>query len=105
MTFPEVASVALIEYHHDTGVAYGLYLGTVPRLADCRIELLYGGNDYLGIALQPFRQFVRIVRTVHRTRLKGFIFRLGLRVEVVTINHKHHLVHIILFGNKLCSLE
>ena len=105
VAFPEVASVALIEYHYDAGVAYGLNLGTVPRLADCGVELLDSRNDYLGIAMQPFYQFVRIVRAVHCTRFKGFIFRLGLCVEVVTVNHKHHLIHVVQFGSKLCGLE
>lgn len=63
------------------------------------------GDDYFGVALQPFYQFVRIVRTVHSSRLKCFILRLGLRVEVMAVYNKHHLVHIIQFGNELCSLE
>ena len=105
VTFPKVASVALVEYHHDTGVAYGLNLVAVPRLANCGVELLNGSDDYLGIAVQPFHQLIRVVRAVHRTRLKGFIFRLGLGVKVVTVNHKHYLIHIVQFGNKLCRLE
>ena len=86
-------------------MAYVLYPITVPSLADCCIEFLDCRDDYLGIALQPFYEFVRIVRTVHSPRLKCFILRLGLRVEVVAVYDKHHLVHIIQFGNELCGLE
>ena len=55
--------------------------------------------------MQPLHKFIRIVRTIHRTRLKGFIFRLGLRIKVVAVNHKHHFIHIVQFGYKLCCLK
>src|SRR5699024_6678051 len=100
-----MASVALVKYHYDTRVAYGFYLVAVPCLADGGIEFLNGGDDYLGIAVQPFHKFVCVVCTVHCTRLKGIIFRLGLCIEVVAVNHKHYLIHIVKFGNKLCCLK
>ena len=78
---------------------------TVPLLADFSIQFLDGGNDNFGVTVQAFHQFVRIVRTIHRSRLECFILRLRLRVKVMAVNHKHHLVHIIQFRNQLCSLE
>ena len=36
-----------------------------------------------------------IVRTINGSWLKGFVFRLGLRIEVVTVNDKHHLIYTI----------
>ena len=105
MAFAEVASVTLVKNHHDTGMTYGFYLGAVPCPADGSIEFLNGGDNYFGIAVQPFHKFVRVVRTIHSPRFKGVIFRLGLRIEVVAVNHEHHLVHIVQFGNKLCRLE
>lgn len=78
---------------------------TIPLLADSGIQLLDGGNDNFGVTVQAFHQFVRIVRTVHRSRLECFIFRLRLRVKVMAVNYKHHLIHIIQFRNQLCSLK
>ena len=51
VTFPKVASVALIEYHNNARVAYCFYLVTVPSLADGSIEFLDSSNDNFGITL------------------------------------------------------
>ena len=105
VTIPEVASVALIEYHDNAGMTYSFYLVAVPCLADGGIEFLDSGNDNLGITVQTLYKFVRIIRSVHRTRLESLIFRLGLCIEVVTVNDKHHLVHIVQFRNELGCLK
>ena len=105
MTLPEVTAVALIKYHHDTGVAYRIYLAAVPYLTYGSIEFLNSGNDNLGVTMQPFYQFIRIVRTVNSSRFKGFIFRLRLCVKVMTVNNEHYLIYIIQLRNKLCCFE
>ena len=105
VTLSEMTSMTLIKYHDNARVTYGFYLITIPCLADGCIELLDGGNDNLGITMQSFYKFVRIIRTVYRTRLKCFIFRLGLRIEVMTVNNKHNFIDVIQFGNELSSLE
>ena len=45
--------------------------------------------------MQTLHQLVCVVGTVNGTRLKSLIFGLGLRVEVVAVNHEHHLIHIV----------
>ena len=74
MTLPEVTAVAIIKYHHDTGVAYRIYLAAVPYLTYGSIEFLNSGNDNLGVAMQAFYQLIRIVRTVNGSWLKGLVF-------------------------------
>ena len=83
----------------------GFNLATVPRLADCGIELLNSSDDNLGIALKPLHKLVCIVSTIHSTRLKRFIFRLRLSIKVMSVNNKHNLIHIVQFRYKLCCLE
>ena len=70
MAIPEMAAMALIEYHHDTGMTNSLNLAAVPCLAYCGIKFLNGSNDNLGITLQAFYKFIRVIGTIHRTRLK-----------------------------------
>ena len=55
--------------------------------------------------MQTLHQLVCVVGTVNGTRLKGFIFGLRLCVEVVAVNHKHHLIHIVQLGYELGCLE
>ena len=95
MTLTEVTAVALIEYHHDTGVAYRIYLTAIPCLAYSSIEFLNSGNDNLGVAMQPFYQLIRIVRTINGSRFKSFIFRLRLCIKVMTVDNEHYLINII----------
>ncbi len=101
----EMAAVALVKNHHDTGMAYFLNATAVPLFADGGIEFLYGGDDNLGIAVQTLHQFVGVVGTVNGTRFKRLVFGLRLSVEVVTVNDKHHLIHIVQLGHQLCRLE
>ena len=55
--------------------------------------------------MQTLHQFVRIVRAVYGTRFKSLVFGLRLRVKVVAVNHKHHLVNIVQLGYELGCLE
>lgn len=55
--------------------------------------------------MQTLHQFVCVVGTVNGSWLKGLVFGLGLRVEVVAVNYKHHLIHIVQLRNKLGCLE
>ena len=55
--------------------------------------------------MQALHQFVCIVGAVNGSRLESLIFGLRLRVEVVAVNYKHHLVHIVQLRNKLGCLE
>ena len=95
MTLSEVATVTFIEYHHDTGVAYRIYLAAIPCLAYGSIEFLNSGNDNLGVTMQALYQFIRIVRTVNGSRLKGLIFRLRLCIKIMAVNNEHYLIYII----------
>ena len=95
MTLPEMATMALIEYHHDTRMAYRIYFAAIPCLAYGCIEFLNSGNDNLGVAMQTFYQLVRIVRTVNGSRFKGFIFRLCLCIKVMAVDNEHYLIYII----------
>ena len=105
MTFAEVAAVAFVEDHNDARMAYLLDATAIPLLADSGVELLYGCDDNLRIAVQALHQFVCIVSAVDRSWLESLVFGLSLRVKVVTVNHKHHLVYIVQLGNKLSSLK
>jgi len=51
MALPKVAAVALIEYHHDTRMAYRINLAAIPSFAYGSIEFLNGGNDNLGVTM------------------------------------------------------
>ena len=73
MAFAEMASMTLIEYHHDARMTYFLYTTAIPLLTDSCIKFLNGGNDNLRITVQTLHQFVRIVRAVHGSWLIGFI--------------------------------
>ena len=55
--------------------------------------------------MQTLHQFVGVVGAVNGTRLKSLVFGLCLRVKVVAVNHKHHLIHIVQFRYKLGCLE
>ena len=101
----EMASMTLIEYHHDARMTYFFYTTAIPLLADSCIKFLNGGNDNLRIAVQTLHQFVRIVRAVHGSWLKSLVFGLGLRVKVMTVNHEHHLVHVVQLRYELGCLE
>ena len=105
MTIPKVATMTLIKYHHDTWVANSFNLVAIPRLADCGIEFLNGSDDNLRIALKSLHKFIRIISTIHSSRLKRFIFRLSLSIKVMSVNNKHNLIHIIQLWHKLGSLE
>ena len=72
---------------------------------DGAIELLNRGDDDFRIAAQPLDQLVRVVRIVYRTRLERFVFRLRLRVEVVTVYDEHHFVDSVYFGDQLRRFE
>ena len=43
----EMASMTLIEYHHDARMAYFLNTTAIPLLTDSGIKFLNGGNDNL----------------------------------------------------------
>lgn len=105
MAFTELAAVALIENHYHALVAHSLDLAAVMLLAYCRIQFLNRGDDDFAVAVETLDKFGGIVRMVYRSFLKGFIFFLGLRVEVVAVNNKHNLVNFGKFGHKLCSFE
>ena len=47
VAFSEMASMTLIEYHHDARMAYFLNTTAIPLLADSGIQFLYGSNDNL----------------------------------------------------------
>ena len=101
----EMASMTLIEYHHDARMTYFFYTTAIPQLADSCIKFLNGGNDNLRIAVQTLHQFVCVVGTVNGTRLKSLVFGLGLRVKVMTVYHEHNLVHVVQLRHKLGCLE
>ena len=42
---------------------------------------------------------------IYGTRLKRLVFALRLRVEVMAVNNKHHLIHSIDLAHELCCLE
>ena len=97
--------MTFIENHHNLLVFYLLQMLVVVVSGDGTIQLLYGGDDDFGIAAESFYQLVGVVRTIYCAWFKGLVFRLRLRVEVVTVNHKHHLVYTINLTHQLCSLE
>ena len=55
--------------------------------------------------MQALYQFIRIVRTVNSSRLKGLVFRLRLCVKIMSVDNEHDLIYIIQLRNELCSLE
>ena len=100
-----MASVALIKNHHDLFIAHILKMTVVIVFGDCAIQLLNSGDYYLLITSETLYKFLSTVSAIHSSRLKGFIFRLCLSVEVVPVNDKKHLVYFINFRNKLCGFE
>ena len=95
MAIAEMTSVALIEYHYNARVAYFVDAAAIPLLTYSGIELLHGSDNDLRVALKASNQFVGVVCTVYCSRLKSLIFCLSLRVEVVPIHNKHHLIYIV----------
>ncbi len=57
MAVTEMASVALVEDHHNAAILYLLKFTAVPRTGNCGIEFLNGRNDDFGITLQTARKF------------------------------------------------
>ena len=105
MAVTEMASVALVEDHHNTAILNLLKFAAVPRTGNCGIEFLNGRNNDFGVALKSARKFACVGCTVNRTRLKSIIFRLCLSVEVMTVNNKHYLVNAVKFRYELGGLE
>ena len=95
MAISEMAAMALIEDHYDARMAYFLNTATVPLLSDGGIELLYCGNNYLGIAMESFYQLISIISTIYCTGFKRLILGLSLCIKIMAVNDKHHLIHIV----------
>ncbi len=100
-----MTSVALVEDHHNAAILNILKFAAVPLTGNCGIEFLNSRNDDFGVALKSARKFACVRCTVNRTRLKSIIFRLGLSVEVVAVNYKHHFVNAVKFGYELRCFE
>ena len=105
MAVTEMASVALVEDHHNAAILNLLKFAAIPRSGDGGIEFLDRRNDDFGVALKTARKFACVGCAVNRTRLKSIIFRLGLSVEVMTVNNEHHLINAVKFGNELGRFE
>ena len=101
----EVTAVAFVENHYDFFIPNLLQMPVVVIFRDGTIELLNRGDDDFRITAQPLDQLVRVVRIVYRTRLERFVFRLRLRVEVVTVYDEHHLVDSVYFRDQLRRFE
>ena len=101
----EVTAVAFVENHYDFFIPNLLQMPVVVIFRDGTIELLNRGDDDFRVTAQPLDQLVRVVRIVYRTRLERFVFRLRLRVEVVTVYDEHHLVDSVYFRDQLRRFE
>ena len=95
MAISEMTSVTLIEYHYNARVAYFIDATAIPLLTYSCIELLHGGDNDLRVALKASNQLVGVVCSVYSSRLKSLILCLSLRVEVVPVHNKHHLIYIV----------
>ena len=95
----------MVENHYDFFIPNLLQMPVVVIFRDGTIELLNRGDDDFRITAQPLDQLVRVVRIVYRTRLERFVFRLRLRVEVVTVYDEHHLVDSVYFRDQLRRFE
>ena len=101
----EMTAMTLIKNHHNARMADFFDSATIPLLSNCCIELLDSGDDNFGITVKTFHKFVCIIGAVNCTWLKGFILSLCLCVKVVAINHKHYLINVVQFSNKLSCLK
>ena len=101
----EMATMALVKNHYDARMAYFFYSTAVPLLSNSCIEFLDSGDDNFGITVKTFHKFVCIIGAVNCTWLKGFILCLCLCVKVVAVNHKHYLINVVQFSNKLSCLK
>ena len=105
VAFAEVAAVALVKNHDDSLVFAVLYFLVVAVTGDGYIEFLNGGDDNFTAASQAFYQLVSAVGAIDGTRLKSLVFALRLRIEVMAVNNKHHLIHTIDLAHELCCLK
>ena len=95
MTFAEVTAMALVKNHHHFLITHSLQPFVVVLTGNGHVQFLNCCNDNLAVVAQSLDKFLGVVRVVNGTRLKRFILRLCLGIEVVAVNDKHHLINTI----------
>jgi methyl coenzyme M reductase beta subunit len=94
MGLAKLGAVTLIKNEDDALVPQIVQLMDVPELADSRIQLLDGGNDQLVIPCQLPYQRVGVIGTINASFAEAVKFLDGLVIQVFTVHHEHHLVHL-----------
>lgn len=102
MQIAELGSVTFVKHQHDAPLEDG-----VPRIAaDEDAQLLDGGdNDPAVRVVQLPGQHLDGIVAVGRAPFKAVIFLDGLVIQVASVHHEQHLVHVGEFRGKLGRLE
>ena len=101
----EMASVTFIKYHDNFLIAHALNTLVIVVTGDGTVQFLNSRNDNFAVPSKSIDEMTCVVGIVNGTRLKGFVFRLGLCVEVVAVNHEQHLIYSVNLTHQLCRLE